>query len=153
MHFRAVALAAFAWLAISVTAFALPGCGGQTTTVTATVTETVTTSASAPDAATGDPAAFCDSSDGDAIVQADSAAGDAFNSADTAMMLKQEKIVLRLARKAPIGSECAVTALESLRFNWNNGAENFSGVDLAAKAAAIRAFQKAHGLRSADIVY
>ncbi len=118
-----------------------------------TVTETVTTEAAAPSANEGDPAAFCETTYGDELQQADSKSGEAFNTADVAMMIKAEKRIYAAAKKAPPGAECAVTALESLRFSWNNGSQNFSGVDTEAKAKAVRKFQEKYGLRNADIVY
>lgn len=137
-------------ITLFVCAAVIGGCGStRTVTVTETVTETVQASVSD----TGDPAAFCDSAAGDKLAQADSASNDAFNAGDTEAMLDAEKQIYTQAKKAPPGAQCAIDALESLRFAWNNGSANFAGIDVAAKAKTVRKFQDKHQLGRTDTAY
>lgn len=137
-------------------ALTLAACGGgDTKTVTETRTVTVTVpSAGAPSGAAGaatDPAAkkrteFCSSKDGDALQQAGAEATKAFNDRDLDALLIAQRKAFGAAEDAPAGASCAVIALNSLRFSWNNGAQNFKGHDYRAEAEKVRRFQQEHEL-------
>jgi len=49
------------------------------------------------------------------------------------------------AARAPGGVSCIVSMLDDVRKTWDIGANNFSRVDTAAKARAIRDFPGKHG--------
>jgi hypothetical protein len=140
-------------------ALALGACGGgDTKTVTETRTVTVTVPAartqgpsqSAPaggGAAATSPdarrrARFCGSRAGDVLQQAGAEATSALNDRDLDAMLAAQAKAFGAARRAPEGAHCAVAALNSLRFSWNNGAQNFKGHDYRAEAEKIRRFQE-----------
>jgi hypothetical protein len=137
-------------------ALALAACGGgdaKTVTETRTVTVAVP-GAAAPSGAAGaatDPAAkkrtaFCSSKDGDALQQAGAEATKAFNDSDLDAMLSAQRKAFRAAADAPPGASCAVIALNSLRFSWNNGPQNFKGHDYRAEAEKVRRFQQERDL-------
>lgn len=140
--------------ALAITAaLTLVACGGgDTKTVTETRTVTVTVpSTGAASGAASDPAAkkrtaFCSSKDGDALQQAGAEATKAFNDSDLDAMLSAQRKAFRAAADAPAGASCAVIALNSLRFSWNNGAQNFRGHDYRAEAEKVRRFQQEHEL-------
>lgn len=126
------------------------GCGGaETKTVVETVTEaeTVTEVAAAEPTSTEDErTAYCQSEQGDLVTQAGSEHTKAFNDANPTAAKRAERKAFRAARDAPAGAECAVTTLDSIRFNYNNGAGNLSGMDYRARAKAVRKFQAANDL-------
>lgn len=145
-------------------ALALGGCGGggDTRTVTQTVTVTVPARTTAPPRATPgtgttaprDPAAkkraaFCASKAGDWLQQAAAEATKALNDRDVDAMLSAQRKAFAAAQDAPAGASCAVIALNSLRFSWNNGAQNFKGHDYGAEAEKVRRFQVRHELLGA----
>lgn len=141
---------------------ALVGCGGgDTKTVTETRTVTVTTpapSAATPRQTGGTPApdstdpaarrrrAFCESTRGDTVQQAGSEATRAFNDRDLGAMLAAQEKAFDAAERAPAGASCAVVALNTLRFHWNNGAAAFKDHDYRAEAEKVRSFQSEHEL-------
>lgn len=136
-------------------ALTLSACGGgDTKTVTEVRTVTVTTPSTAPATTPGnaqDPAAkartrFCDSKAGDTLQQAGGEATKAFNERDVEAMLRAQAKAFRAAEKAPEGASCAVIALNTLRFNWNNGAQNFKGHDYRGEVDKVRRFQERHKL-------
>ena len=122
----------------------------DTKTVTVTRTEIVTVPAEEPEPAEGStPEAreeFCASEKGDALEQAGSEHTEAFNDADPAAAVRIEKKARRAAENAPAGAECAVLALDAIRFNYNNGANNFGAIDYKARSRSVRRFQKEHDL-------
>ena len=104
----------------------------------------------APSAA-DDPAAkrrrsYCGSTDGDAVQQAGAEATKAFNERDADAMVEAQERVFAAAEKAPEGASCAVVALNTLRFHWNNGAAAFKGHDYRAESEKVRRFQAEHKL-------
>lgn len=126
----------------------IAACGDQqteTVTKATTVTKTVTVEA-APVSTEDERTAYCQSEKGDLVTQAGSEHQEAFNDADPAAARRAERKAMRAARTAPAGAECAVTALDGIRFNYNNGAGNLSGMDYRARAKAVRKFQAAHDL-------
>lgn len=142
---------------VGAAALVLVACGGdetKTVTETRTVTVTVPAAAQAPSTVPGvpsDPAArrrarFCSSKAGDELQQAGSEATKAFNDRDVDAMLRAQAKTFRAAENAPAGAQCAVVALNTLRFNWNNGALNFKGHDSRAEAEKVRRFQEEHKL-------
>lgn len=147
--------------AVLVATLGLAACGGDgdTKTVTEVRTVTVTTPSSATPRQTGgtpapestDPAArrrraYCDSTAGDTVQQAGSEATKAFNERDLEAMLGAQDKAFEAAEDAPEGASCAVVALNTLRFHWNNGAAAFKGHDYRAEAEKVRRFQAEHEL-------
>jgi hypothetical protein len=148
---------------VAAAALALAACGGgETKTVTQTVTVPVPAARTpgapqtTPGGGTGgaaptDPAAkkrtaFCGSTKGDALQQAGGEATKAFNERDVETMLRAQRKALAAAEDAPAGASCAVIALNTLRFNWNQGAQAFAGHDYRAEAEKVRRFQERRDL-------
>jgi hypothetical protein len=135
----------------------MAGCGDAKTsataarTVTVTRTEIVTVevepSAPAEASTAQERADFCASEDGDALQQAESEHTDAYNDADAGAAVRYERKARKAAENAPAGADCAVQALDSIRFNYNNGSSNFGAIDYKARAKSIRKFQRQHDLQ------
>jgi hypothetical protein len=133
-------------MACAAAAVILGGCGDSGETKTVTVTRTVTVPVGATDPGTERRRTFCASDAGDALQQAGGEATSAFNERDVKAMLRAQAKALRAAEDAPEGASCAVIALNTLRFNWNNGAQNFEGHDYRAEAEKVQRFQERHKL-------
>jgi hypothetical protein len=89
---------------------------------------------------------FCNSAKRDQLQQAESEAEKAFNDADVAALVRAEATARKAAQAAPAGAECAVNALDSIRFHWNHGANNLASSNYTAKARSVREFQRRHQL-------
>lgn len=155
-------MARLSWLtSVAAAAMAVGACGGETKTVTTTVTVPAPAARTpgapqiTPGGGTGgaaaDPAAkkragFCSSRKGDALAQVGGEATKAFNDRDVEAMLLAQRKAFAAAEDAPAGAACAVIALNTLRFNWNQGAQAFAGHDYRGEAEKVRRFQERNEL-------